>query len=516
MSTKRNRGRGPGAKKSGRPIEALEDPQERSYADDIGLVRATPPKRPPAPSGALPVPKDWVKTLAIRAPDMRALIATWTDPVTRKKGLSIYEEMLQDPQVASSLDLLKYAALSLPFTVAPPKHREGDKAAMEQAEAVQKMFDQWPGGLDEFRYQMLTCIEYGYSIIEPDIQTDKGNKQWVYSSWTTLPQALFGFDLDTATARIAAVRPWIGYATTKGETYPLQNFVVMQWNGRFNAPYGRSQLVRAYEAWWMKQLILRMRNTTLDRFGTPLIVARVPPNTPETKRKKLQAIIENLWAEAGAVIDSDILLDNVHEGAGQGASQGFQQAIEYQDSQIAKAITGVSLNANENRGTGTFAQARVHQDNFLYWVGRVAKALEEAIQNQIVQRFCAWNFGLNSEDCPRYSIREAVGEDLALNAQMWQYGQTLGVIAPHLEAAAIREALNLPPPSEAVVEELQSQQDMQSQIRIQQTQPPQTAQQPQDEQPPYEQSQNDASDSPDEEGWNNWMRGYIASLGEEA
>lgn len=404
--------------------------------------------KPNEGTGATPVPRPLLKTLALRPPDFRALMASWADPVARRKGMAIYEEMLLDPMVAASLDLLKYAALSLGWSVSPG---EDSRKGRMVAEEVQEILQNFPGGFTEFLYAISSAIEYGYSITELIWETSE--RLWVPKAWVPLPQPLYGFRLDEETGRPIAVVPLI--RQLEGQDYPLEGFVIMVWNSRFGSPYGRSQLVRAYEAWWIKQLLRRMRNTTLDRYGAPLLAVRVPPNTPEEDREKLKAFLENLHAEAGLVMNNTTEILPIHQGGGTSSAEGFQRAIEYEDAQIAKAIMGTVLNANESRGTGTYAQARVHQDNFLYWVGRVTRALEATVNDQVIRRYVSYNY--SDVLPPRMKFDPPEAEDLNLAASVINSAFALGVVVPQLEADWIRAKLGLPPVSEEVQKHLKGQ-----------------------------------------------------------
>lgn len=397
-------------------------------------------------TGVTPVPNSYLPALALRPPDFRALIATWGDPVARRKGLSIYEEMLADPMVAASLDLLKWGALSLDWNVSPSDDQ--DPEAHRVAEEVLGLLEGWPGGFREFLYQTLTALDYGYSITEL-VWATKGGR-WVPVEWTPLPQALYGFAVSNE-GRVTGVIP-LYRGLSKQDPYPLDAFFILRWNARYGAPYGRSQLYRAYEPWWVKQLLRRMRSTALDRYGAPLLAVKVPPNAPESDRKQLKEWLENLYAEAGIVVSNNYEILPVHTGAAGSIAEGFQRAIEYEDAQIAKAITGVVLNANESRGTGTYAQAKVHQDNFLYWVRRVKSVLEEATQEQIVARYVSYNHG--DVPPPRFTFSDPEAENTSLAAAAIQTGVGLGVVRPDMEFGWIREKLGLPPASEEVARSL--------------------------------------------------------------
>lgn len=411
-----------------------------------------PSKKPNQGTGATAVPNTYLPYLALRPPDFRALVATWGDPVARRRGLAVYEEMLADPMVAASLDLLKWGALSLEWTVSPANDEDHEAHAL--AEEVGEVLDRWPGGLREFLYQALTALDYGYSITEV-VWGANSEKRWVPTKWVPLPQALYGFAVSQE-GEIEGVIPFLRQLS-KGEPYPLEAFFILRWNARYGSPYGRSQLYRAYEPWWTKQLLRRMRSTALDRYGSPLMVVKVPPNAPESDRRALKEWLENLYAEAGLIVSNNYEVHPAHTGAAGSIAEGFQRAIEYEDAQIAKAITGVVLNANESRGTGTYAQSKVHQENFLYWVRRVKNMLEEAVQEQIVKRYVAYNYGGDVKP-PYFTIADPETENATLAATAIQTGLALGVVKPDMEFGWIREKLGLPPASEKVAAALRGEQ----------------------------------------------------------
>lgn len=396
-------------------------------------------RKAPGASGALQAPRDWQQMLSFRAPDYRAVQASWVDDVVRRRGIGIYEEMLYDAQVSSSSDLLKFAILSLKWSINPPEGFEKDKQALEAADLSRQMLDNYPGGLSQYEYELLSCTDYGYSITENLWEADKDS--WRPSGHISLPPALYGFKLDDS-GRISAVQQFNGVGNKKGE-YPLEHFMVLRWNPRFGGPYGRSQLRKAYEPWWMKQLIRRFRNTTLDRFGAPLVFFKVPKGTGDQDRQKLKKILENLYAESGAVIDSDYELQLI-SGEGSAAASGFQEALMYEDAQIAKAITGVSLNANESMGAGTYAQSKVHQDNFLYYVESGAQLLGDALTNQLVRRICEYNLGTPSEKMPILTFEPVRGDDVMLAVQALTFAQQANIIAPDKEFGWMRDRLGLP------------------------------------------------------------------------
>jgi phage gp29-like protein len=405
--------------------------------------------------------------LTYRAPDYRAVQASWVDDVVRRRGIGVYEEMLYDAQVASSSDLLKFAILSLKYSVNPPEGMEKDAEALKAADLGRQMADNFPGGLPQLNYELMSCTDYGYSITETLWEAD--GAQWKPSGHLALPPALYGFKLDPA-GRVNAVTQLnaIGNGKQLSE-FPLEHFIVMRWNPRFGGPYGRSQLRKAYEPWWMKQLIRRFRNTTLDRFGAPLVFFKVPKGTGIQDRNKLKTILENLYAESGAVIDSDYELQLV-SGEGSAAASGFQEALMYEDAQIAKAITGVSLNANEAQGAGSYAQSKVHQDNFLYYVEYGAQLLSDALTQQLIHRICIYNLGTPKDKLPVLTFEPVRGDDVMLAVQAMTFAQQANIIAPDKEFGWMRERLGLPGADDEVAQVIEDRANKMAEAAVQQQQ----------------------------------------------
>lgn len=481
---------------------------KRARQDEAGAeTRADPPKR----SGALAAPKDLAQMLTFRAPDYRAMMASWQDDVVRRRGIGIYEEMLYDPQVSSSLDLLKFAILSRGHSVSPPAGYEEDPEALKATELAKRHIATFPGGFKHYLYDSLSMLDYGYGIIE--LLWEAGT-EWRVRRHVSLPPALYGFQLSDE-GEITGVT----YMTplSKGqEVFPLDHFMILRWQPRFEGPYGRSQLRRAYEAWWMKQLVRRMRNTALDRFGSPFVVFKVPKGTPKSDRRVLKGILENLSAEAGAVLDEDYQLDEL-SGAGAGAAAGFQEALSYEDAQIAKAITGVVLNANESQGPGTYAQSQVHQDNFLYYVEYGGDVLAEAVTSQYLHKLCGYNLGTPPEKMPVFSFEPIRQDNLQLLISALQYAGQAGLVAPEEEFGWIRDRLGFQAASEEAAGIIKQRAGQLADNAVQMGAPqPEAA--PEEEEPDDPSKSplpsyggGDDEDLPDDERYGQWLRGFVES-----
>ena len=86
------------------------------------------------------------------------------DPVARRKGIKIYQEMTQDDQVKACLDLRKQARLSTPWNIVSAK--EGDATADMYAEFVKHVFERMQGTFEDKLYQIYSATEFGFSVTE--------------------------------------------------------------------------------------------------------------------------------------------------------------------------------------------------------------------------------------------------------------------------------------------------------------------------------------------------------------
>ncbi|MES4792798.1 MAG: hypothetical protein C4321_07215, partial [Chloroflexota bacterium] len=224
------------------------------------------------------------------------------------------------------------------------------------------------GPLDEVLDHLMSAFEYGYSLTAIRWGSHPAwRRRWVIERLTPLPPSLFRPRVETDGSVSGVVGP-DGFLLEDPHSY-----IYVRWNPKFGSPYGRSQLLAAYEAWWNKTTLRRMRNLTLDRFGAPFITVRVAPTTEPQKREALAEQIRDFHSHGGAVLDDTDRIELI-TAPGTGSAD-YQHALEYENLEILAAICGATLNASQS-ATGSYAQARVHQEMFLYQVQRLADTLE--------------------------------------------------------------------------------------------------------------------------------------------
>lgn len=357
------------------------------------------------------VSRDYLSFLIQRPPDLKVLELSWRDPIIRQRGIGLIEEMLQDARVFQASQVRKAAVIALGYTI------DVDEEIVKSEEVKQRIerflefaLSQMIGTKFQAFGDILTAVDYGWSfnaITLRAVEFGEFKGMWVPAKLTPLPPGVFRVELDDDGNVTGATNEWVAGGGARLGTQltgmnseafvPIDRLIYMRHGTRFGSPYGKSQIVRVFEPWWNKRIVRRMRNTALDRFGAPFVVAKVPPTAENPKRNKLLAIIRDMHIEGGAVIDNTDAIEMPTAG-GLGGVQAFQATLDYEDKEIISGIAGSTLGMAEgSQGTGSYAQARVHQDTFLYGVQEDSQNLEEVLNEQLIYKLLLWNFGPDME-----------------------------------------------------------------------------------------------------------------------
>ncbi|MER3496825.1 MAG: hypothetical protein C4320_08735, partial [Armatimonadota bacterium] len=95
------------------------------------------------------------------------------------------------------------------------------------------------------------------------------------------------------------------------------------------------------------------------------------------------------------------------------ASKGFQEAIEFHDRAIARAILGQTLTTDEGRRVGSLAMGKVHLQVLLMQLAAIRRDLADAVMGEGVLRpLIELNFGPTgaANPLPIFRFEEARNE----------------------------------------------------------------------------------------------------------
>ncbi len=184
--------------------------------------------------------------------------------------------------------------------------------------------------------------------------------------------------------------------------------------------------------WW---------NIYLETYGAPTRIGKYPAGaTSASKQEDLRRVLRDIVNNTAITIPDDM---NIEFMAAAGAA-GFEEAVEYHDRQIVKAILGQTLTTDEGRRVGSLALGNVHQETMEDYVTFLRRDLAESvIGEQIIRRLVDFNFA-DVERYPRFVWQPRKGK-----VEVASVSDITALIKSKLVSEAdyglLRDRLDLPP-----------------------------------------------------------------------
>ncbi len=308
-----------------------------------------------------------------------------------RKGFTTIDKMLMDEQVFSVLEMKKAFLLGTGYQFILPS--EVDNISYNNIlEFVKVNFTaMYSGSLNKDLYEILTAHDYGFSTSEmlfemADFAAYKG-MYWVTRLRTVPPHSIdfYTDELGKLDRIIQRHRP--------GGTrdLPLEKMLLYTKNQRFDNPYGKSECVRCYKPWYLKDLAMKFWGIYLQRFASPFPVAKVPKNYGTNKTAALLDILDSIQQANSAVIPDVTELDFM-KGLGSGSE--YEKAINMFNQQIARAVLLPDL-VGFGGGTkgGSFSLGQKHFELFISILNQERLSLADLINDRVIKPLVKLNFG---------------------------------------------------------------------------------------------------------------------------
>jgi phage gp29-like protein len=343
--------------------------------------------------------------------------------LVKTRGLSIYTEMLTDDQIYAISTIKKAIILSPGWTVQPASDSKRDIAI---ADFVRWNFVRMPGTLRNVLFNVLTAMDYGFSITEKVWTLEKENPKYrgLIKLKKLSPKSPLNFDFDmddfgnilNIEQQISPL-PMIG-STQRSDPRLLdpKKFIHYAYNARFGNPYGTADLRAAFVAWIEKKMIRRFWSIYLERFGSPPVMAKIPRNATTTERNLIKEVLRNIQTRTGLTIPEGFeitLLEAMRSG-----HAGFETAIAEKNMAISHAILMPDLlGFSSGERPGSFALGKAHVDIFLYVLEKVARDLEDdIIAEQLIIPLVDMNFRVS--DYPIFKFEPLKQESRSIRAKL--------------------------------------------------------------------------------------------------
>lgn len=345
--------------------------------------------------------------------------------LVRRKGLWIFDQIRRDDQVKAALSFKKHALISTGWQIQSPEGKPDD---WEPTVFVEEQLRDLEGTFKESLIQILTALDYGFSVTEKIFEFSDGKSDLVALK-TRSPHS-FEFDADV----YGNIKP-DGVVQLNRQDDPIarmprEKFVLLQYQQEFGNPYGISDLDSTYKPWWGKDNAYKWMLMLLERHGVPPIFALY--NSARYKGSSLtdlRNIISALQAATYGTIPrgtKDDLELWSPELAGQ-VSSVFVPAMKMFNEDIARSILMPGLmGLTPEQGSGSLARARVIFDVFILVVEYLRSIIEERVVNeQIVKPLVALNFPVDEFPIFKFNpITEASRIDL-----LKAWGELIGASA---------------------------------------------------------------------------------------
>lgn len=179
--------------------------------------------------------------------------------------------------------------------------------------------------------------------------------------------------------------------------------------GSSNNPWGMSQLYPVLDYHLFKEAFRDMMAVALDRYGTPLLYAIVPPqitnevveeadgtSRPKQYRESVTEALENVRGNQGIVLEQLSKEYPVTIGAlttGNNFADAFAQAIDLCDANMMVGMGIPNLIMRDERsglGNGSSSENQVEMFNML--ISHYFELVTSAFVNQVVKQLIAYNF----------------------------------------------------------------------------------------------------------------------------
>lgn len=388
---------------------------------------------------------------AIAAPDMDELSSSKSgiyaeynitpynpDVLVGKKGISVYDKLRLDDQVKAVLATKKVARLSTNWKIVPHSDSPQDK---EIADFVLWNFKQMDGTLESDLYEMMSALDYGYSVTEivwRVIEEDKWNGKIGLKALKTRKPHNFNFQTDD--------HDNLDYITQSTDTQlPPHKFIVYSHQKEFDNFYGVSDLRAAYRNIFSKDVLIKFWNIWLERFPSPIMLGFYPQGTAKPIRDNLLNILKRVQIATAAVLPDNLEVD-IRENTATG-HQVFKEAIEFHNKSIARAILVPDLlGFTEVTGPGSYALGKKHFDIFilvLEWLGKIIE--ETLLLEQLIKRLVNYNWKVTGYPLFKFeSLTEEGAEARAKIAVMLAAAHLIDPAEPW-----VRDYLRLPAPDQS-------------------------------------------------------------------
>jgi SPP1 gp7 family putative phage head morphogenesis protein len=327
------------------------------------------------------------------------------DDLYRKRdNYDIYDQMRLDDQVSVCLQMKKDLVLGAGFGFTAK-----DELQKEAVADLMSIFEeQVATPFDEQLEEVISAYEYGFSVSEKLFKLN-GNKL-SFSEFKTRHPNTWLLETDDKGAVSAYKQRGM-----KGGDVTLKPGSLMHYinKGRFQNPYGESDLRPAHEAWFAKREITKYFAIFLEKAASPIPVGKYPSGYKEDQKTGLLNILKKFQTKTALVVPKEMELEFL-EAKNNG--EVYRSAINIFNMFIGRCLMVPDLlgfQGGETSG-GSYSLGKEQMRIFFMHIGRKRKYLERLINTHLVKPICSYNHGI-FENYPKFKFNP-ISEESAYEA----------------------------------------------------------------------------------------------------
>lgn len=345
------------------------------------------------------------------------------------KGIELYERLLYDPQVASTLQTRILAVTGREWDVVPATEETRD---VEIADFVKQTFLDFD--FDATRETLLKGLIMGYKPAEIFWKVN-GQQQVVIDDIMGVRSKRFVFSPE-GDLRLLTFKRMID-----GEEVPDCKFVVHKRVSHDGSFYGDGLGRSLYWPVWFKKNLTKFGLIFADKFGNPTPVGTYPPGYSQTEQTNLLWALEALQQESAITIPDNVKIDLL-EASRTGSTDLYTRFLLFFNEEISKVVLGHSAAADSTPGRlGNEKQAGDIRSDY---IKADADSLSLTINNTLVKWLVDFNFG-EQEQYPKYWIRTADDED---TNELVKRDEKLIGLGLQVTEKYFYDTYNIPPPED--------------------------------------------------------------------
>lgn len=365
------------------------------------------------------------------------------DDLVATKGLRIYRAMMLDEQVKAVMTFKRDAITSRGWAFS-----FDDEVALSEDEQTLRMHvlnlivQRMRGSFEDALNSVARGRQFGFSMTE--IVFDNitvGGKQFIgLNSLKPRDPGSFKFYTDPY-GTLEKIVQQMNSEEIKIDPARFVHYVHAPEEDQF---YGQSDLRQAYRAWYVKDQIIKLYATYLERFAGGFAAlelqegnAMVPGSTAHVQ---LQDILRNMRNMAGMILPPNVKLNVIQPGN----TAEYREALTYFDLAIAKSLLVPNLLGLSHTGqTGSYSQSQTQLEAFFWTLNADTRRLEACLNEQLFKPLCDMNWG--DAEYPAFSFKPASQDHVRWLVTTWK--DLVGAKAVETTAedeAYLRKLLEMP------------------------------------------------------------------------